>query len=198
MQGSIQTSTHRLWLGSALCALAALIAIFLLPNASGKAAKERRSAVEAQSVLDKQLQELSGHQEMLDRINVGRQRIMELEEHMPKGNVGDLQFSLRNTLFKLATESNVRLPNIKYGVPNKDGSKSTGIETLDVEFTAIGVYRNLKAFMHALEGSGQPFGASSVKLDESPEGGRLSVTLRAFRQTSTSDHAISPSSEEPS
>jgi len=154
--------------------------------------------VEAQSVLDKQLQELSGHQEMLDRINVGRQRIMELEEHMPKGNVGDLQFSLRNTLFKLATESNVRLPNIKYGVPNKDGSKSTGIETLDVEFTAIGVYRNLKAFMHALEGSGQPFGASSVKLDESPEGGRLSVTLRAFRQTSTSDHAISPSSEEPS
>jgi hypothetical protein len=197
VRGSIKTSTHRLWLGSALCAVGAIIAIFLLPSASGKAAKERKSAKEAQAILDRQLKELTGHQEMLDRIDVGRQRIAELEEHMPRGNVGDLQFSLRNTLFKLAGESSVRLPNIKYGIPNKDGSKNTGIETLDVEFTAIGVYKNLKAFMHALEGSGQPFGASTVKLDESPEGGRLSVTLRAFRHTSASDRAVS-AEEEPS
>jgi hypothetical protein len=197
VQGSIKTSTHRLWLGSGLCAAAAIIAISLLPSASGKAAKERKSALEAQAILDRQLKELSGHQETLDRINAGRERITELEGHMPKGNVGDLQFSLRNTLFKLAGESSVRLPNIKYGVPNKDGSKNTGIETLDVEFTAIGVYKNLKAFMHALEGSGQPFGASTVKLDESPEGGRLSVTLRAFRHTSASDRSIA-AEEEPS
>jgi hypothetical protein len=196
VQGSLKTSAHRLWLGSGLCALAALIAIFLLPNASSRASKERKSALEAQAILDRQLKELSGHQDMLDRINVGRQRISELEGHMPKGNVGDLQFSLRTTLFKLASESNVRLPNIKYGVPNKDASKNTSIETLDVEFTAIGMYRNLKAFMHALEGSDQPFGASTVKLDESPEGGRLSVTLRAFRHTSAQDY--SPYSEEPS
>jgi hypothetical protein len=69
-----------------------------------------------------------------------------------------------------------------------------------VEFTAIGVYKNLKSFMHALEGSGQPFGASTVKLDESPEGGRLSVTLRAFRQTSAQGRAEDQAApaEEPS
>jgi len=192
----MKISAHRLCLGSALCALAALIAIFLLPNASGRTAKERKSAQEAQAALERQLGELSRHQDTLGQIHAGRQRIAELEEHMPKGDVGDLQYSLRNTLFKLAGESGVRLPNIKYGVPNKDGSKTTGIESLDVEFTAIGVYKNLKTFMHALEGSGQPFGTSTVKLDESPEGGRLSVTLRAFRHTSGSDRAYP--AEEPS
>lgn len=189
MNSSMKSSTHRLWLGLSLALLAVLVAIFLLPNASGRAAKERKSALEAQAALERQLQELSEFQNMLDGIQAGRQRIAELEEHMPKGSVGDLQFSLRNTLFKLANESSVRIPSIKYGVPNKDGSRNTGVESLDVEFTAVGVYQNLKSFMLALEGSGQPFGASSVKLDESPEGGRLTVTLRAFRQTDSSSRA---------
>lgn len=191
---SMKSSASRLWLGIGLTALAVLVAIFLLPDASGKAAKERRSAQEAQVALERQLHELSEYQNMLDRIHEGRQRIAELEEHMPKGSVGNLQFSLRNTLFKLASESNVRIPNIKYSVPNKDGSKNTGIETLDVEFTAVGVYQNLKAFMLALESSDQPFGASTVKLDESPEGGRLSVVLRAFRQTDGSGQTFEEAS----
>ncbi|MDR1841904.1 MAG: hypothetical protein LBQ86_08300 [Holophagales bacterium] len=190
----MKSSASRLWLGIGLTALAVLVAIFLLPDASGKAAKERRSAQEAQVALERQLHELSEYQNMLDRIHEGRQRIAELEEHMPKGSVGNLQFSLRNTLFKLASESNVRIPNIKYSVPNKDGSKNTGIETLDVEFTAVGVYQNLKAFMLALESSDQPFGASTVKLDESPEGGRLSVVLRAFRQTDGSGQTFEEAS----
>jgi hypothetical protein len=183
MNSNIKSSKRRLWLGISLAGLAALVALFLLPDASGRATKERRSAQEAKANLERQLNELNEYQDMLDRINAGKQRIAELEEHMPKGNIGDLQFSLRNTLFKLAKESGVSVPFIKYGVPNKDDSKNTGIESLDVEFTAVGVYRHLKDFMHALEGSGQPFGASSVKLDESPEGGRLTVVLRAFRQT---------------
>jgi len=190
----MKSSTHRLWLGISLAALAALVAIFLLPDASGRAAKERKSALEAQAALERQLLELSEYQNVLDRIHAGRQRIAELEAHMPRGSVGDLQFSLRNTLFKLADDSNVRVPNIKYSVPNKDGSNNTGIETLDVEFTVVGVYQNLKAFMLALEGSDQPFGASTVKLDESPEGGRLSVVLRAFRQTNGSGQTFAEAS----
>ena len=184
MNTNMRSSTHRLWLGIGLGVLAILVAFFLLPDASGRAAKERRSAQDAQASLERQLSELSEYQNMIDRIHAGRQRIAELEEHMPKGNIGDLQFSLRNTLFKIASESGVRLPSIKYGAPNRDGSRNTGIETIDVEFIVIGIYQNLKTFMLALEGSGQPFGATSVRLDESPDGGRLTVVLRAFRQTS--------------
>jgi hypothetical protein len=190
MNIGVKSSTHRLWLGAGLGTLAIIVAIFLLPNASGRATKERKSAQEAQTGLDRQLRELSEYQNMMDRIQAGRKRITDLEEHMPKGNIGDLQYSLRKTLFKLAGETGVNLPYIKYGVPNKDGSKNTGIETIDVDFTVIGVYQNLKKFMLALEGSDQPFGASSVKLDESPEGGRLSVVLRAFRQASDT-HVLS-------
>jgi hypothetical protein len=189
MSTGIKSSLKRLWFGVGFALLAMLVAIFLLPDASGRAAKERRSALDAQANLERQLANLSEYQQMLDQINAGRERIADLETHMPKGDVGDLHISLRNTVFKLANESGVKVPNVKFGVPNREGSRNTGIEAIDVEFTAIGVYQNLKAFMFALEGSGQPFGASVVKLDESPEGGRLSVTLRAFRQASGSETA---------
>jgi len=190
MNPSMKSSIHRLWLGIGLGALAVLIAIFLLPDASGRAAKERRSALDAQANLDRQLVELAGYQDMLDRLQAGRDRISDLERHMPKGNIDDLQHSLRITLFKLANDAGVKLPNIKYGLPNQDGSKNTGIESIDVEFTALGVYQNLKAFVLALESSGQPFGLSNAKLDESPEGGRLTVTLRAFRHTTSLDSQL--------
>ena len=184
MNVTMKSSTHRLWLGVGLGVLAVLVAVFLLPDASGRAAKERRSAQDAQASLERQLRELSEYQNTIDQIQAGRQRIADLEEHMPKGDIGDLQFSLRNTLFKLAAESGVRLPSIKYGAPNRDGSRNTGIETINVEFVVIGVYQNLKAFMLALESSGQPFGATNVRLDEGADGGRLTVELRAFRQMS--------------
>ena len=51
-----------------------------------------------------------------------------------------------------------------------------------MEFNALGVYQSLKSYMLALEGSGLPFAVGAVKLDESPEGARLSVVLRAFRK----------------
>ena len=54
---------------------------------------------------------------------------------------------------------------------------------MDVEFNATGVYMNLKAFMLALEGSKLPFAVVSAKLEESPEGAHLTITLRAFRQS---------------
>jgi hypothetical protein len=191
MNNRMKPSIHRLWLGLGLGALAIIVAVFLLPDASGKADKEKKSAQDALLNLERQQKELSEYEDMLNWIHTGRQRIADLETHMPKGTIGDLQFSLKKTLHDIAKSSGVRLPNVKYGLPNRDGSKNTGIEALDVEFTAIGVYQNLKAFMLALEGSDQPFGASSVKLDESPDGGRLSVVLRAFRQTSEAVPAIS-------
>jgi len=184
VNANMRSSTHRLWLGAGLAALAVIVAIFVLPNASGRAAKERKSAKDAKASLERQLKELSGYRDMLEQIHVGQQRIADLEKHMPKGDVGILQASLRKTLHELSRKSGVRLTNIKFNQPSKDSSRNTGIESLDVEFNVIGVYQNLKVFMHAIESSGQPFGASNVKLDESPEGGRLTVVLRAFRQSS--------------
>ena len=52
-----------------------------------------------------------------------------------------------------------------------------------MEFNATGVYMNLKSFMLALEGSKLPFAVVGAKLEESPEGAHLTITLRAFRQT---------------
>ena len=72
----------------------------------------------------------------------------------------------------------------KYGPPTREGSKGSLLESVDVEFNATGIYKNLKSFMLALEGSKLPFAVVGAKLEESPEGAHLTITLRAFRQTS--------------
>ncbi len=53
---------------------------------------------------------------------------------------------------------------------------------MEVEFVALGVYANHKAFMLDLEGSGLPFAVRDGRLEESPEGARLDIVLRAFRK----------------
>ena len=85
-------------------------------------------------------------------------------------------------LHNLTTKAGVQLQSVKYGQPSKEESKGTGLEAMQVEFTVTGLYPNIKAFMRALEGSGLPFAVEDARLEESPEGARLTGTLRAFRK----------------
>jgi hypothetical protein len=98
--------------------------------------------------------------------------------------VGKLHWKLSQTLFELTKKHQVRLISVKYGPPTREGSKGSALESVDVEFNATGVYMNLKSFMLALEGSKLPFAVVAAKLEESPEGAHLTITLRAFRQSS--------------
>jgi hypothetical protein len=76
---------------------------------------------------------------------------------------------------------------VKYGLPSREGARGTDLEAVEVEFVALGVYASHKAFMHDLEGSGLPFAVRDGRLEESPEGARLNIVLRAFRKAGTAE-----------
>lgn len=103
----------------------------------------------------------------------------------PPPGVGELQWLLSRKLYDLAQKHGVRIISVKYGLPNRESTKGTDLEALDVEFASLGVFSSLKPFMLALEGSDLPFAVVTAKLEESPEGARLSAVLRAFRKSST-------------
>ena len=99
-----------------------------------------------------------------------------------KGSAGELQWNLSKTLHELARKHGLRLLTVKYGLPSREGTRGSDLEAVDVEFVTVGVYANHKAFMLELEGSGLPFAVRDGRLEESPEGARLDIILRAFRK----------------
>lgn len=159
-----------------------VIALFVIPDATRSLAQENRARTNAQAALAQRLQELKEFQELATRIKEGRERLEALERNMPQGTIGSMQWTLSKTLHDLSQKHGVRLQSVKYGLPNREGAKGTDLEAMDVEFNGVGIYESLKTFMLALEGSDLPFAVSSVRLEESPDGARLTVTLRAFRK----------------
>jgi hypothetical protein len=81
----------------------------------------------------------------------------------------------------------MRLQTVKYSLPSREGSRGTDLESVEVEFTALGLYGAQKAFMLDLEGSGLPFAVRDGRLEESPEGARLTLVLRAFRKAQVAE-----------
>jgi len=96
--------------------------------------------------------------------------------------VAQLTWEVSQELFTLAARHGLRLVAVKYGGPAREGTRGLPLETVDVDFTVIGLYERMKAFMLGLERGRLPFAVVSAKLDEHPEGAQLAVTLRAFRQ----------------
>ena len=184
MTASLRASAFRLT-GGAVLALAGLVtAIFLLPDASQKRAQTERALKEAAKTYDRQVQDLKSAQAEVDRIRADRKAIDELMQNMPAESVGRLQWRLSQKLWELARKDEVRLLSVKYGAPAREGTKGSILESVDVEFSAVGIYMHLKAFMRDLEGSKLPFAVVGAKLEEVPEGAHLAITLRAFRQSS--------------
>jgi len=183
MKGPFHASTVRFIVGASLLVLALGASIFLLPGASQERQSKLNAVTEAKKVLDQQEAELAQLQKRADEITRSRACLEELLGHMSGESVGQLQWMLHKRLFEIAKENTVSIRAVKYGSPSREGAKGTDLESLDVEFTATGVYQNLKPFMLALEGSKMPFAVVNAKLEESPEGARLSITVRAFRRS---------------
>lgn len=182
MSSPLNRSLTRVIIGGAGLLGALVLAIFVLPDASRRLRQENAAKAKAEKNLKDQLAELEEFQKLATRIQQGQERLETLERNIPQGSIGMMQWSLSRTLHDLAYKHGVRLQSVKYGLPNREGAKGTDLEAMDVEFNATGVFGVLKPFMLALEGSDLPFAVSSVRLEESPDGGRLTVTLRAFRR----------------
>lgn len=182
MSSPLGASRLRLALGGLGLALGLGVAFFLLPDASQQLAQKLKAKREAELSRNQQVQQLQELQQLADRIRRGRETLTELEGRLPRGSAGELQWMLSKRLHALAQKHGLRLQTVKYGLPSREGSRGTDLEAIDVEFVALGVYGNHKAFMLELESSGLPFAVRDGRLEESPEGARLDIVLRAFRK----------------
>lgn len=179
---SVRSSTLRLGAGAAMALVGLVLALLVLPNASEMRRQREKAAQNAEAELRRKDAELKGYQDEAERIRADRKVLDQLLKNMPAENVGKLHWRLSQKLFELTKKHSVRLVSVKYGAPSREGAKGSLLEALDVEFTATGIFQNLKPFMLELEGSKLPFAVVSAKLDESPDGAHLTVILRAFRQ----------------
>ena len=187
MSASLRASRIRLALGGLGLVLGLAVTIFLLPDASQQLSQKLKAKREAELARDHQAQQLAELQQLADRIGRGRETLANLEARLPKVTTGELQWDLSKTLHKLADKHGLRIQTIKYGQASREGAKDSNLESIEVEFVALGLYANHKAFMLDLEGSGLPFAVRDGRLEESPEGARLDIVLRAFRKASATD-----------
>lgn len=182
MNVSLRSSSGWAAAGGALVLLSIVAGLILLPDAQRTRAQKQRSAQEAQKALESQRENLKTYAELAQNIQLGKAQLDDLEAKLPKGSVGQLQWDLSRVLHQEAQKAGVRLATIKFGLPSREGAKGTELESLEVEFTALGLYQAHKKFMSALEKANLPFAVSSARLEESPDGARLGVTLRTFRR----------------
>lgn len=189
MNGPLRASKMRFLAGGILLLSAALAVLFVLPDASQQKLQKQKASEDAQKALISQRGKLAVLEAEDLRLARSRKRLAILLGSMPDQSAGRLQWELSRRLYDLAQKNGVRLQSLKYGAPTREGVKGTDLEILDVEFTASGIYQNLKPFMLGLEDTQEnplPFAIASAKLEESPDGARLSVTLRAFRRSGVS------------
>ncbi|HJV39721.1 MAG TPA: hypothetical protein VJ528_12860 [Geothrix sp.] len=187
MNSPLRASRLRLGLGILGLALGLGVAIFLLPDASQQRSQKVKAKQEAERNRNQQVQQLQELQQLADRIRRGQETLENLEARLPRGSAGELQWNLSKTLHELAKKHDLRLQMVKYGLPSREGTRGSDLEAVDVEFVAVGIYANHKAFMLDLEGSGLPFAVRDGRLEESPEGARIDIVLRAFRKAGASD-----------
>jgi hypothetical protein len=182
MNSSLRSSTIWAAAGGVLVLLSIILALVLLPDAHRTRSQKQRAAQEAERTLDAQKVALKTYTDLAQNIQLGREQLDEVEASLPKGSVGGLQWDLSRVLYQEAQKAGIRLVTIKFGLPSREGAKGTELESLEVEFTALGLYQAHKKFMLALERANLPFAVSSARIEESPEGSRLGVTLRTFRR----------------
>lgn len=183
MSSPLRASATRAIIGGSALVIALAVAYFFLSDAGRQLKQERDARDKAKVALDLRGKDLERTQNLSERLDRDRAVLARLEAGLPSGSAGDMQWQLSRELHDLATKHGIRLQAIKYSPPAREGGTGSTLEAVDVDFSALGVYPNLKAFMRALEGSGLPFAAREVRLEESPEGARLQVVLRAFRRS---------------
>jgi len=168
--------------GISLIVLAVGIAAFVFPDANQKRITQISVAKEARNNRDSQRQDLNRIKAKDKEIRESRQRMDEVLSNMSGESEGQLKWKLRKALHAIGNKHGIRIHSVKYGPLTKEGSKGTDLESIDVELVCSGVYQSVKSFMLGLETSNLPFGISNGRLDEGPDGIRLTLSLRAFRR----------------
>ncbi len=185
-----KTSTIRSAIGVVMLIAAAGIYLGVLPEVSSQRTQQQRAAKSAKEQRDSQQKALNELKTKADNIELSRARMEEILGSMSNEGEGPLKWNLRKVLHELGGKHSVRIQSVKYGAPAKEGAKGTNLETIDVEVVSTGIYQSVKAFILALEQSNLPFGLAGGRMEEAPDGLRLTLTLRAFRratQEATSD-----------
>ncbi|HNX93688.1 MAG TPA: hypothetical protein PKL14_00880 [Holophaga sp.] len=195
MNRLLRASTLRVAIGGGTLALALIAALFLLPSVSRDYHQKQRAEQNAQKALREREASLASLQAQADSIERSRTILEKTLGNMTSDSVSALHWRIHARLGELAKQHAVRLQAVKYGAPSREGAKGTDLESLDVEFTAVGVYQSLKPFMLDLEKSELPFAVAGAKLEESPDGARLTATLRAFRHSGSAPAATSGEGE---
>ena len=186
---SLRVSTWRLAGGGLLTLLGVAVLTLVLPRATGRRDRGRAAAAQARGALERTRRELEEAQAERQRLQDNRAALEAVMANLPSDPVGRLTWRLSEELFTLAHQHEIHLRAVKYGGPAKEGTRGLPLESVDVDFAAIGLFPDLKAFMLDLEKGRLPFAVVSAKLDESPDGAQLAIVLRAFRQTAPEDGA---------
>jgi len=184
---SLKISTWRLAGGGLLALLGVGVFVVALPRATSQRDRGRAAAAQARGALERARKELEEVQAERQRLQENRATLEEVMANLPSDPVGRLTWRLSEELFTLAHRHGIHLRAVKYGGPAKEGIRGLPLESVDVDFSAAGLFPDLKAFMLDLEKGRLPFAVVSAKLDESPDGAQLAIVLRAFRQTAPED-----------
>ncbi len=155
MMSPLRQSRLRTGIGALGLVLGLAVSFFLLPDASQQLAQKLKAKREAELHRNQQKQRLQELQGLQDRIRRGQETLANLETRLPKGSAGELQWTLSKTLHELAQKHGMRLQTVKYGLPSREGSRGTDLESLEVEFTALGDTVNITARLASLAGTGE-------------------------------------------
>lgn len=179
---STKTSEIRSAIGVILFLTAVGINWGILPEISNQRTQQQRAAKSAKEQLDSHIKARNELRAKADNLELSRTRMEEILGSMSVEDEGPLKWNLRKVLHELSGKHGIRIQSVKYGAPAKEGAKGTNLETIDVEIVSTGIYQSVKAFVLALEQSNLPFGLAGGRMEEAPEGLRLTLTLRAFRR----------------
>ncbi len=160
-----------------------LLSIFIvIPQLRNSIANETKAQKDSAFDFTNKKNQLDSLIKLSDKMRQGQDSLVRIQSLLPNMPSSQLQLSLSRELHKLSRVHNVRLQSVKYARPSREGQKNTELESIESEFVTTGIYSDLRAFMLSLETAGLPYAVREARLEESPEGLKLTVNLRAFKK----------------
>jgi hypothetical protein len=180
MKSEFRTSKFRLIGGAAFAAIGLTIVILILLNVFPKHVHSNF----IKDSINKFTANIGTNSDSLqveaERIKVDRQCLSELIKSMPTEDISKVQWKVSKKLFRLASKHDIRLVNVKYTPVSKIETSAITLESTSIDFDVIGIYKNLKTFMLAVEQDEPNFIVTDARLEETAEGGHLVVRLSVF------------------
>ncbi|MFM8234114.1 MAG: hypothetical protein ACKN9J_03380 [Holophagaceae bacterium] len=175
-------ATKQLIIGITGWVFSLLLVFIVIPQL--RSTLESRTKAQKESISDSFVKknQLDNLIKLSEKIHQGQDTLGRIQRLLPNQPSSQLHLALSGELHKLSKMHNVRLQNIKYSRSTKDVSKNLELESIESEFVVTGIYNDLRVFMRSLETAGLPYAVREARLEESSEGLRLTVNLRAFKK----------------